>query len=92
MCEEAAFCQRFVQVNVVQALVEAVKVVGRLPGVGGEQVGALSALPITLATLRKNYLKLEFGVSHGVVNISPQCPFHLQFHQPEWYRVEGIWL
>ena len=53
MCEEATFCQGFVWVNVVQALLEAVKVVGRLPGVGGEQEGALAALPITLATLRE---------------------------------------
>lgn len=51
MGKEAAFGQGVVGVSVGQALVEAVKVVGRLPGVGGEQERTSTTPAITLATL-----------------------------------------
>ena len=52
MGEEAAFDKRVVGINVCQALVEAVIVVGRNPRVGVKQEGAVATFTRTIAALR----------------------------------------
>ena len=53
MGKEATLGQRVVGVGVGETLVEAVKVVGGVPRVSGEQERAVTTPAITLATLEK---------------------------------------